>query len=230
MNRLKLTKVIVFDMDDTIFPELDFVKSGYARVDAHLRREYGVTRFFENAWRRFMEGERATVMENALEDSGYASPRGGASDLMEIYREHLPNLKRDAWVDPLFKKLRESGRKIALITDGPPHIQRDKVLALGLDKLCDAVVLSDELGGEAFRKPHAAPYLRVMELVGESDPRACVYIGDNPTKDFRGAAGVGWASIRLRVPGRLCSTMEPAAGYEPDAEVNDGAALQSLLF
>ena len=35
------TKIIVFDLDDTLYKEEDFVFSGYRAVDAHVKAEYG---------------------------------------------------------------------------------------------------------------------------------------------------------------------------------------------
>jgi putative hydrolase of the HAD superfamily len=86
---------------------------------------------------------------------------------------------------------------VACLTDGVPHIQRAKLSALGLDDAFRFVVITDELGGRAARKPHPAGLLRAAELLGV-DPSALLVIGDRPTKDVAVAMACGARAIRVR--------------------------------
>lgn len=222
-------RAVVFDMDDTLFPEHAFVRSGFAAVDRHLESTAGIPDFFPKAWRRFESGERGAIFDAVLTDCGHPADRDSVKALVSVYRSHRPDIVPDDWVAPLFSALRASGRLIGVITDGPVIMQREKVLALGLPAVTDAVVSSDELGGEATRKPSRLPFDTLASRLGVG-PADCVYIGDNPAKDFIGARNAGWASIRLRIPGRLHSDAEPRPGAGPDAEVATGEALTALIL
>jgi putative hydrolase of the HAD superfamily len=94
-------------------------------------------------------------------------------------------------------RLRSAGLTTAVITDGNPVIQRSKLAALGLFDLVDHIVISDEIGGRATRKPSPVPFLRALELCG-CTPDQAVHIGDRPAKDVAGAAGVGMRAVRVR--------------------------------
>lgn len=221
-------RVVVFDMDDTLFPEADFVRSGFQAVARFLEEKTGKTGFFEKAWARFQSGERGSIFDGALSDCDMQADKAFIKELVAVYRTHRPNIALDDWVRPLFSQLRQSGRKIGVITDGPVGMQAAKAEALGLDGLVDAVVLSDAIGGESTRKPTPAPYESIMRTLGAA-PAECVYIGDNPSKDFIGARRVGWTSVRLRIPGRLHSDIEPPNEYAADIETGSGRALAALL-
>jgi HAD superfamily hydrolase (TIGR01509 family) len=86
---------------------------------------------------------------------------------------------------------------VACVTDGDPGIQRAKLRALRLEDAFDAVVISDELGRE-YRKPHPAPFLRALDLLGVP-ASAAVHVGDRPEKDVAGPAAAGMAgAVRVR--------------------------------
>jgi putative hydrolase of the HAD superfamily len=97
--------------------------------------------------------------------------------------------------------------------------QRAKAEALGLPGRLDLLLFSDTLGVEC-RKPSPVPFRRVMEHfdAGASD---CVYIGDNPIKDFIGARRLGWKTVRVRRPLGEHARAEPEPGYEADEEYAD---------
>jgi len=70
--------------------------------------------------------------------------------------------------------------KTAIITDGLPIKQYEKILRLGLEELIDLVVISDEIG---IRKPNPKLFdycLKKFQLTGEET----IYIGDRIEKDI----------------------------------------------
>jgi putative hydrolase of the HAD superfamily len=107
--------------------------------------------------------------------------------------------------------LRSLGSRVPVVcvTDGDPGIQHGKIDALGLRPLLAGVVVSDELGGRALRKPHPAPFRRALELVGQPAERV-VHVGDRPGKDVAGAAAVGMRSVRV-LTGEYAGTAGDAA-------------------
>ena len=83
-------------------------------------------------------------------------------------------------VKSCLEKLKESSIKTAIITDGIPVKQYEKILRLGIDDLIDLVVISDEIG---IRKPNPKLFsycLNKFKVKG----RETIYVGDNIYKDI----------------------------------------------
>jgi Haloacid dehalogenase-like hydrolase len=107
-------------------------------------------------------------------------------------------------------------------------VQRKKFEALALAHHFDAVVFSDELGRE-FWKPSPRPFEVASEALGV-DPSECVYVSDNPLKDFIGARRAGLATVRLRRPDGVYAQIDPPTeDHAPDVELHEIAAVGELL-
>ena len=176
--------VIVFDLDDTLYPERDFVRSGFAAVAQRLGG-----------------ANAACVLQRIVElyEDGQADPFGvvlgesGAAlekrELLDTYRLHEPALSLSPGVRDLLVSLRLRGHALGIATDGRSITQRNKLRALGIDGLVDGVVISEEIGSEK-------PSPRAFEWFEKRFPnRPCAYIGDNPTKDFVAPNRLGWLTV-----------------------------------
>ena len=218
--------VIVFDLDDTLFPEHQFVDSGFRAVDEWLTSTHRVTGFYGVAAELFAGGARGKIFDLALDALRVAHDGGMIAELISVYRKHTPRLELhpDAqWALDYFA----GRRRLALLSDGYLEVQRNKVAALGIASRFDALVYSDEFGRE-YWKPHPRPYLAVMERLscGADD---CVYISDNPTKDFVTARRLGWRTARVcRKEGEYCGVHAPAE-YQADVSVNSLYELQHVI-
>lgn len=91
-------------------------------------------------------------------------------------------------------RLREAGWRVGIVTNGEIKQQENKVKASGLDRLVDAVVVSDAVG---CRKPDPAIFQNAAERCSAGLEGGWM-IGDNPEADIGGAAAVGLKTIWLR--------------------------------
>jgi len=83
----------------------------------------------------------------------------------------------------------------AIITDGYSSAQWEKIRALNLEQYVDKIIVTDDWGKE-FWKPNPRAYILAQD---KRTPKECVYIADNPLKDFEVPAKLGWApSVRIR--------------------------------
>ncbi len=208
---------VVFDLDDTLYPELDFVLSGFAAVDACLREGRGVEGFAEKARELFAAGRRGKIMDEVLPLLGLARDQGLVAELVETYRNHSPNLQLfpDAteildWLTPRFR--------LGLITDGCARAQMGKIRALRLDGCIPYRIITDELG-RAFGKPSTEPYRRLAALC-PGGAEGFVYVADNPHKDFLGAKQSGWRTIRIRRQGGEHAEYVATAAESAEVEVS----------
>ena len=83
-----------------------------------------------------------------------------------------------------------------MVTDGKSCAQRRKIEALGLAGKLDAVICSDDIDAP---KPGVESFVAAAALMGAA-VQACLYIGDDPSKDFIGPRRLGMETIRLRRP------------------------------
>lgn len=192
-----MQRVVVFDLDDTLYLERDFVQSGFAAVDRWLVAERAVSGFLEQAWRLFGAGRRGDIFDHALPALGIDPEPPLVERLVAVYREHRPRIRLQPEAADLLERL--SGRcPIAVLTDGYHDTQRQKVAALGLEARCRPIVCTDRWGREHW-KPSPKGFLHIQEVLG-AEPEGCIYIGDNPAKDFRAPRALGWRTLRLRHP------------------------------
>jgi putative hydrolase of the HAD superfamily len=146
-----------------------------------------------------------------------------------VYREHLPTIRLEPAAADLLARL--SGRcRLALLTDGFHETQRRKIAALGLESSCRPIVCTDLWGREHW-KPSPKGFLHIQEAL-EAAPERCIYIGDNPTKDFRAPKGLGWRTLRLCHPqGEHARAAAASPRDEADATVTslDQVTIGDLL-
>ena len=179
---------VIFDLDDTLFSEKEYVNSGYAAVAAAFP-------FVKDMQRRLWDAfeHKLPAIDFVLEQEGLLSEKAKA---LNVYRTHIPTLHLYNGVFELLYRLRET-KKLALITDGRPEGQRAKISALGLVPLFDVIIVTDELGGAEYRKPNEASFRLVQQKL-DIPFEALVYIGDNPRKDFVAPQALGMKSIYFR--------------------------------
>ncbi len=215
-------RVLVFDLDETLFPEREFVWSGFQAVAHWMLSQYSVSNFFETAWSLFEAGQRQFIFNQTLEALKLRYEHQLIQEMLLIYRSHQPkiSLHQDAqWALKHFK----SNKYLGLITNGYLTTQKNKVKALGLESYLDKIIYCDQYGPE-YWKPSPVPYLKLMEAAGCSGGE-CMYVGDHPQKDFVGAKHLGWRTVRICREGGEFATLTAAVGYEADVRITSLYAL-----
>lgn len=211
-------RAVIFDLDDTLYREHDYVRSGFAAVAERLAREPGAPGAGElygaliDEWQRHGRGR---IFDAVTERFGLRVP---VPELVGAYREHDPSaleLYPDA--ERALARLEAAGTLLAVLTDGMAAVQRRKLHALGLDRRIGCIVVCDDYGLDAW-KPSAVPYRAALEQLGVA-PTDAVYVGDNPNKDFIGARALGLATVRVRRDSGDHARTTLGAEYEADVTV-----------
>ncbi len=195
MVRIPGIKAVVFDLDDTLYPEKSFVFSGFEAVAAWLRRK--VTCPFDPAARMrslFEQGARGHIFDQVLDEMHCANADMLIPLMVECYRTHRPRINLFEDADRALLRWR-AGFHLALISDGPLAMQQNKVEALGLANRLDLIILTDQWGRE-FWKPHPRAFETIQKTWG-LDGAACLYIADNVEKDFLSPVRLGWRTVRI---------------------------------
>ena len=189
-------KAAIFDLDDTLYAEKAYVKSGYKAVAAAFPQ---IERMQEKLWNAFLRGGKAIdevlTAENACTEEN-------KDKCLQIYRFHTPAIALYEGVEDMLKRLKKAGVKLGLITDGRSEGQRAKIKALGIENLFDSVIITDELGGVEYRKPCERAFVLTCERLGVAFADA-VYIGDNLRKDFIAPEKLGMKACYFKNPDGL---------------------------
>jgi len=217
-------EAVVFDIDDTVYLERDYVRSGFAAAGDWARDQLGVSGLGERAWSTFVAGRRGDVFDEALAACGVVVDPEVVGALVSVYRTHEPAIALLPDARTCLGDL-ASRVPIAVITDGPLASQQAKARVLCLGRWADAMLFTDGIG-PGWGKPDARSFAMVQERL-EVDPGACAYVADNPVKDFAGPKSLGWTTVRVRRPQGLHRRLPSTE--DVDHEVPDLTTLAELV-
>lgn len=181
-------KGVIFDLDDTLYSEKQYVRSGFQKIEAYLGRNDAA----EKLWCYFEK--RKVAIDEYLAEIGEETKK---AECLRIYREQMPDITLYEGAAELIQDLKAKGIHVGIITDGRPEGQRKKLKALGLDSMIDDIIITDELGGVQFRKPCDIAF-RIMQNRWRIPYEQIIYVGDNPAKDFQACKQLGmrWRYVK----------------------------------
>lgn len=220
-------KAIIFDLDDTLYQEHDYVRSGFkavAKVLATKFTELNAGQVYEEFLAAWHKNGRGKVFDVVCELHGLEVD---IALLVEFYRKHLPTLSLYSDAIEILAWLKEKHFQIGIITDGHSTMQWQKIEALGLREIMDGIVVTDDLGADCW-KPSVAPYLKVAEML-EVSVKNCFYVGDNPHKDFITAKKLGMHTVRIIRPVGDHMQTRLSEEYEADLTISMLTELIPLL-
>ena len=194
---------VIFDMDDTLYDEADYCKSGFKAVADFLGKSDKknepeiILQAFE---KQFSSGNRTKIFNLALEGLNIAFDNELIGKLIELYRNHIPEITLPDESREVLEKLKNR-YILALLTDGYLPGQKLKVQALNIEKYFKCIVYTEQLGRE-FWKPSPAGFEKILETL-KAEPKNTVYVADNEKKDFLAPNKLGIHSIQILRPNRL---------------------------
>lgn len=211
--------VIVFDLDDTLYKEVEYVVSGIRSVAKVLNLLYGID------LTQLLLDARASGIADFL---GVACttlnlPVDVKESLIWLYRLHFPDIALEPQVRAVLDDLRNAAAALAILTDGRAVTQRLKLNALGLSDL--PVYISEEFLSEK------TDTLRFVAIAAHWPGKHYVYVADNPAKDFYAPNTLDWLTIGLRGDSRNIYRQQSFAtdGGSPRLWIDDIADLKSTL-
>ncbi|MCX8044130.1 MAG: HAD family hydrolase [Desulfobacterota bacterium] len=221
-------RAVVFDLDDTLYPERAFVQSGFRAVSSYLREHRIVHNdVYPLLWQKFSDGVRGTIFNEVLcELIGEADDRL-IRTLVFIYRTHMPDIRLYPDALPVLYWCTQR-YKTGLLSDGSAYMQQNKIIALGIRSFFNAVMLTDTLGRE-YWKPHVAGYQKLSDALGVP-PQACLYVGDNAEKDFIGAKKSGWFTVHVRRPDGIYTLIPESEDKRADVCIESLEKLEKVLI
>ena len=142
-----MPRVVVFDLDDTLYPERSYARSGLRHVGAYLSEAHGITDASDRLVALMEAGVRGRIFNAVLEKEGLSMAL--VPELVARYRAHLPAIALYPDALATLGRLRGSF-ELALITDGPAVCQRQKLRALELERWFTPALVTDEAGRDRY--------------------------------------------------------------------------------
>ena len=121
--------LVVFDLDDTLYDEIEYCRSGFAAVSAFLAgmpNAPDCDSIFAALWGQFTAGNRTRTFDAALEELGIDYDERRVLELVEVYRNHVPKITLPEDSRDILVEL-SSKYALGLLTDGFLPAQRLKV-------------------------------------------------------------------------------------------------------
>ena len=198
-----MIKTVVFDLDDTLYDEIDYCKSGFNAVAHSLSNLVDVLtpeEIFDGLWQQFSAGNRTKTFNAVLEHHGIDYDEKLIQKMIETYRTHTPQISLPSDSDKVLNQLSEK-YTLALLTDGFLPAQQLKVQALDIEKYFKAVIYTEQLGREKW-KPSPAGFEKIIQQLN-AKPQNTACIADNEIKDFIAPNKLGIHTIQLIRPARI---------------------------
>lgn len=213
-----MIKAVVFDLDDTLFPESSFRDSGFNFIAKYLQ-EKGIkitVHDIETAYAVHPHKTFDTLVAN------HGIPYS-ASDLVERYRTHAAELEFYPEALETLQKIKHT-YALGLISDGPAAMQRNKVKSLDIQKFFKHMIFSDEKGTS---KPDVALFEEMKKELHASEGEI-MYIADNELKDFIGARKAGFITVKYN-SGGVYKDASLGEEYKADFEIKKHSEIFNLL-
>jgi len=220
---------VVFDLDDTLYDEIDYCRSGFtsaAEFLANLPKAPTAKRIFDCLWSQFTAGNRKKTFNAALDELGISYDDNLITELVKAYRNHVPKITLPDESKDTLSQLSDK-YTLALLTDGFLPAQQLKVQALAIEKYFKYIVYTEQLGRQ-FWKPSTAGFEKLMQDLN-TKPENIVYIADNEEKDFIAPNELAISTIQLIRPARLHSSVSTESGATPQYTIHKISDLPALL-
>ncbi len=234
-------RVLLLDLDDTILDDSGQVHECWsaacashadrlAPLDAAMvadairktSRWYWADAERHRAGRLVLDAARREVVRLALVELGIGDQLLAAS-IGDNYTH-----RRDVGMTPLpeaidtVRWLRDSGRRLALLTNGAGPAQRKKIVRFGLAELFDAILIEGEMG---FGKPDARVYHHALAAL-QVRPSDAWMVGDNLEFDVHAPQKLGISGVWIDIRGR---ELTESPHVSPNHIIGSLSQLRSLI-
>jgi len=194
-------KAVLFDLDNTLIDFLTFkIETAKAAASAMVKeglpvdevKAYGmIFSVYEEKSIEYQKTFYEVVRQFDLEiDTAERIQQAG---IVAYLQKKFEVLKPYPEVKPILARLRRK-HKLGIITDAPRNKAWQRLVITGLQNEFDLVVTHNDT---LEMKPHPSPFFLALKRL-ELLPGACLFVGDNPERDIKGAREVGMRTCWAR--------------------------------
>ena len=230
MPDLRLTDInhIIFDLDDTLYPQ-----SEYTRQCMYFSCQI-IKKYFDIPIEKLKNGIDEVLNRNGIESKHNYDDlwkllnidgKKYFPEILQSFRSAKPNIKPFKNTIEVLKHLKNKGYTLSIITDGPINIQKYKIENLGIKDFFTKIIYTDSFGPEG-RKPNDIGFKTLLNEL-KAKGCECVYIGNDPNKDFIPAKKTCMHSIRI-LQGEY-KDIRLNKETEAEFEINEISEIENIL-
>jgi putative hydrolase of the HAD superfamily len=221
-------RAIIFDLDDTLYPQIEYTRqclfyssSLIAELSNHSQSE------IENILNHILEnkGIEYRYIYNDLFKQINFDGFPYLKDIISRFWQCQPTLQLYEETYNILDMLKETFI-LSLLTDGYVKIQEYKIENLQIKHFFDHVLITDSLGIEN-RKPSVKPYREMLNKIN-LPAHNCIYVGNDPNKDFIGAKQLGIRTVRINQG--ECKNMEVSEQFDAEFKINNISDLINCIM
>ncbi len=222
-------RAVLFDLDDTLYPERQYVFSGFQAVSNYVQRIYGVL-VFNDLMQTYLAGERSNVFGAVLTKHFGRVEDHMLKKVLHVFWSHTPKIELYEDARICLALLFSRGIKVGVITTGRGGIQQKKIAALELEPLLDGIIYTDDLLGDNEPGQPNEDAFHILALQLDVELNEICYVGDNPLTDFAIPRRLGVKTVRIcRPDGEYSKAQPPALGYQADRVIESLSDLPRLF-
>ena len=209
-----MIKVLIFDLDDTLYKEIEYVRSGFKAVAIFLSKKYQAPykEIYHEMLQILKKNGRNQVFDKILKKNKVYTKKN-ILKCLSVYRLHQPKINLDNEAEKCFNRFANTPKYI--VTDGNKIVQRKKIQALRISKYIKHTYITHQYG-KINAKPSSYCFKKISQLE-KTPPKDIIYIGDDPQKDFVNIKKLGYKTIRI-LQGR-CKDIKMSKKYEADITI-----------
>jgi putative hydrolase of the HAD superfamily len=192
---LTMIKAAIFDLDGTLLNRDEsvkiFIDRQYDRLKeliGHIPKEKYVTRFIELDSRGYVWKDK--VYQQIVDEFYFTN-----ITWEELLQDYISEFKNNCIPFPnligMLEELKSNNLLLGMITNGYGQFQMDNIIALGIEKYFDIILVSE---WEGIKKPDPRIFNKALEKLNVSANEG-VFMGDHPINDVLGAKKVGMKGI-----------------------------------
>jgi putative hydrolase of the HAD superfamily len=208
--------ILIFDLDDTLYSEIEYVKSGFLTVSNYLGKNYKLDEqdIYQQMLEVLNDRGRGSVFNEVLTKYKINNTKN-VKKCISIYRSHNPIISLYSEAEKCLLDL--NSYKKYLVTDGNIYVQRNKIKALNIKQFFIKTIPTYQYG-QSFSKPSTGCFEKILKWE-KCTPDNLIYIGDNPNKDFVNIKKMGLKTIRVLTGG--FKNVKMSSEYEAEFTLNN---------
>jgi len=216
--------VVIFDLDDTLYPEISYVKSSFFPVSSYLSKKYNIPNdyVFNNLMKILIDDGRGKIFDIFLNRHNIFTKKE-LNKCVSIYRSNIPSIELYEEASYVLNKLSDFPKY--LVTDGNKIVQSIKIKALNINKYFKRIFITHHYGIK--NKKPSLHCFKIIKKIENCDWNEMIYIGDDPNKDFVNLNKKNVLTIRVKT-GRF-KNQDAKNGFEAKIILNDLSELISKL-
>lgn len=192
-NDIAPVKLVIFDLDNTLYAEKDYFRLVFKAFEEMTGLPRG--KLLE-AYESINRGDSKDILGDCLSAS-HGNTAQHKDQLFDLYKSSPGKLLLPDESKAVLRRCADRDIRLALLTNGIPAVQRNKVALLKIEPFFDKCFFARE-NPSGLEKPSAGAFLEVLDYF-QLEAAQALMVGDHLVNDIDGASAAGLLTFHLDV-------------------------------